>query len=45
MKSETYPEFDLVEAIFLRSKSYSLKIKQNSSHCTHNGVQDHNKYT
>ena len=45
MKSETAPELDLDEAVILRSKSYSLKIKQNSSHCKHKGVQDHNKYT
>ena len=42
---ETLPEVDLDEALFLRSKSYSLKIKQNSSHCKHKGEQDHNKYT
>ena len=29
---------------FLRSKSYSLNIKQNNSHCKHKGVQDLNKY-
>ena len=45
MKLETAPELDLDEAVFLRSKSYSLNIKQNSSHCKHNRVQDHNKYT
>ena len=45
MKLETAPELDLDEAVFLRSKSYSLNIKQNSSHCKHKGVQDHNKYT
>ena len=38
LKLESLPEF-------LRSKSYSLNIKQNSSHCKHKGVQDHNKYT
>ena len=38
-------EIDLDEAVFLRSKSYSLNIKQNSLHCKHKGVQDHNKYT
>ena len=42
---ETAPELDLDEAVFLRSKSYSLNIKQNSSHCKHKRVQDHNKYT
>ena len=45
MKLETAPELDLDEAVFLRSKTYSLNIKQNSSHCKHKGVQDHNKYT
>ena len=45
MKLETAPELDLDEAVFLRSKSYSLNIKQNSSLCKHKGVQDHNKYT
>ena len=38
-------EIDLDEAVFLRSKSYSLNIKQNSLHCKYKGVQDHNKYT
>ena len=45
MKLETAPELDLDEGVFLRSKSYSLNIKQNSSHCKHKGVQDHNKFT
>ena len=45
MKLETLPELDLDEAVFLRSKSYSLNIKQNSSHCIHKCVQDHIKYT
>ena len=45
MKLETSPELDLDEAVFLRSKSYSLNIKQNSSHCKHKGVQDNNKNT
>ena len=45
MKLETAPELDLDQAVCLRSKSYSLNIKQNSSHCKHKGVQDHNKYT
>ena len=45
MKSKTAPELDLDEAVFLRSKSYSLNTKQNSSHCKDKGVQDHNKYT
>ena len=45
MKLETAPELDLDEAVFLRSKSYSLNIKQNNSHCKHKGVQDHNKFT
>ena len=44
-KLETAPELDLDEAVFLRSKSYSLNIKQNNSKCKHKGVQDHNKYT
>ena len=34
-KMKTAPEIDLDEAVFLRSKSYSLNIKQNSSHCKH----------
>ena len=33
MKLETLPELDLDEAVFLRSKSFSLNFKQNSSHC------------
>ena len=45
MKLETSPELDLDEAVFLRSKSYCLNFKQNSSHCKHKCVQDHNKYT
>ena len=45
MKLETASELDLDEAVFLRRKSYSISIKQNSSHCKHKGVQDHNKYT
>ena len=45
MKLETLPELDLVEAVFLRSISYFLNIKQINSHCKHKGVQDHNKYT
>ena len=45
MQIETAPELDVDEAVFLRSKSYSLNIKQNSSHCKHKGVQDHKKYT
>ena len=45
MKLETAPELDLDEAVFLRSKSYCLNIKQNRSQCKHKGVQDHNKYT
>ena len=45
MKLETAPALDLDEAVFFRSKSYSFNIKQNSSHCKHKGVQDHNKYT
>ena len=44
MKLETALEIDLDEAVFLRSKSYSLNIKQNSLHFKHKGVQDHNKY-
>ena len=44
-KLETAPELDLGEAVLLRSKTYSLDIEQNSSHCKHKGVQDHNKYT
>ena len=45
MKLETSPELDLDEAVFLRSKSYSLNLLQNSSRCKHKGVQDHNRYT
>ena len=45
MKLETSPELDSDEAVFLRSKSYSLNIKQNISHCKHKGVQDQSKYT
>ena len=45
MKLETAPELDLHEAVFLRSKYFSLNIKQNSSHCEHKGVQDRIKYT
>ena len=45
MKLETAPELDLDEAVFFRSKSYSLNINQNNSHCKHKGVQDRNKYT
>ena len=45
MKLETAPELDLDEAVFLRSKSYSLNLKQNSLHCNHKGVQDHIQYT
>ena len=44
MKFETAPELDLYEAVFLRSKSYSLNIKQNSLHCKHRGEQDHDTY-
>ena len=44
MKLETLPELDLDEAVFLKSKSYCLNIKQNSSHGKHKGVQDHNKH-
>ena len=44
-KLETSPKLDLDEAVFFRSKSYCLNIKQNSSQCKHKGVQDHNKYT
>ena len=45
MKLETAPELDLDDAAFLRSKSYSFNIKQNSTHCKHKGVQDQIKYT
>ena len=45
VKLETSPELDLDEAVFLRRKSFSLNIKQNSSHCKHKGVQDLNKYS
>ena len=44
MKLETAPDLDLDEAVFLRSKSYSLNIKQSSLHCKRKGVQDHDKY-
>ena len=45
LKLETSPELDLDEAVFLRSKSYSLISEQNRSQYKHKGVQDHNKYT
>ena len=45
MKLDTLPELDLEETVFLRSKSYSLIIKQSSSLCRHKGAQDHNRYT
>ena len=45
MKLETLPKLDLDEAVFLKSISYSLNSKQNSSYCKHKGVQDNNKYT
>ena len=45
MKLETAPELDLDDAVLLKKKSCSLNIKQNSSHCKHKGVQDHNKNT
>ena len=45
IKLETVPDLDLEEAVFLRSKSYSINIKQNRSHCKHKRIQDHNKYT
>ena len=45
MKLETAPELDIDEAVFLRSKFYSLNVKQNNSKCKHIGVQDHNRYT
>ena len=44
-KMETAPGLDTFEAIFLRSKSRSINIKQNSSHCAHKTVQYHIKYT
>ena len=43
MKLETLPELGLDEAVFLGSKSFFLNSKQNSSHCKHKGVEDHNK--
>ena len=45
MKLETIPELDLDEVVILRSKSYSINIKQKNSKCKHKGVQDYNKYT
>ena len=45
MKLETAPELDSDEAVFFRSKCYSLSNKQNSLHCKHKGMQDHIKYT
>ena len=45
MKLDTAPDLDLDEAVFLRNKVYSPNIKQNSWHCKHKGVQDHNKCT
>ena len=44
-KLETAPELDLDEAVFLRSKSYSLNIKRKSPHCKHKGVQDLDRHT
>ena len=41
---ESAPELDLEEAIFLRSKSYSNNIKQNSWHCQRKGAQNHKKH-
>ena len=45
MKLETAPDLDLDESVFLGSKSDSVNIKQNSSHCKHKELQDHIKYT
>ena len=45
MKLETAPDLDLDEAVFLGSNSYSLKMKQNSSHFKLKGVQDQIEYT
>ena len=45
MKPETAPELDLDEAVFLRSKPYSINIKHNSLHCKHKGVKDPINYT
>ena len=44
-KLEKAPELALDEAIFLGSKSYSISLKQNCSHCKHKVVRDHGKYT
>ena len=44
LKLETARELNLDEAVFLWSKSYSIKTKQNISPCKQNGVQDHDKY-
>ena len=45
MKLETAPELYFDEAVFLRSKSFSPNIKQNSLPCKLKGVQHHNKYS
>ena len=45
MRLETATELDLKKAISLWSKLCSTNSKQNSSHCKHEGVQDHIKYT
>ena len=42
---ETAPELDLDEAVFLRSKPFSLNKKQKSLHCKFEGVQDDDEYT
>ena len=42
---ETAPDLGLKEAIFLRSTSYCINTNQNSLHCQHKRLKDHNKYT
>ena len=44
-KLEKPPELAINEAIFLGSKSCSISLKQNCSHCKHEVVRDHKKYT
>ena len=46
IKLETTADLDLDEATCIRSKSFFfLIIKQNSSHCKHERIQDHITYT
>ena len=45
MKLEKDRELVSFEALFSISKSYSIAIKLNSSHCRHQGVRNQNKCT